>query len=110
MPNLKLFVDQDLLAERKAELSAALEPLRACIMERLEVPASAVQVAIVPVIGLPDQPLINVEIHIMPRPNRTRPVLESFGAEVKKLVEAASGASPAFRCMQLDAETYVALK
>lgn len=92
MPNLKIFVDEALLPERRAALTQALGPIRALLCRELAVPPAACQLAVVPVIALPDQPPVNAELHILPRPERTR-------ARVEALCAAA-----------LDPETYVALK
>lgn len=110
MPNVKIFVDEDLLAVQKTGLSQVLTRLRDIVSKHLEVHHSACQFALLPVVALSDQPAVNVEIHIMPHPSRTKEVLEAMGVEVQKELRDVTGKPVAFRCTQLDPMTYVALK
>lgn len=110
MPNVKLFVDEGLLARSGAALRAALGPLREVLCARLSVTPAACQLAIVAVRGLEDQPLVNVEMWILPRPERTHELVTATCAEVQALVARAAGSHVAVRCSQLDPATYVALK
>jgi hypothetical protein len=110
MPNVKIYVDEDILAEHKAALTQVLKPLRKIVAQRLEVPNSACQLALIPVIALNDQPAVNVEIHIMPRAGRTPKALETMGTEIQQMLKDVTGKQVAFRCAQLDPTTYVTLK
>ncbi|MTH33675.1 hypothetical protein GL279_03600 [Paracoccus limosus] len=110
MPNLKLYVDDSRYDEARAGLSALLPDLRQVLCEQLEVTPDACQLAVVPVLALPDQPGINAELHIMPRPSRTRERLEGVGETMRDMLAACSGLSVAVRIAQLDSATYVALK
>lgn len=75
MPNRKIYVDETLWVERLTALTMALGPLSAMLCERLDVGIPACQLAFQPVIGLPDQPLVNAEISVLPRPERTHDLL-----------------------------------
>ena len=110
MPNVKLFVDEGLLVREDAALRAALGPLRDLLCDRFKVGPAACQLAIVAVRGLEDQPLVNVELWILPRPERTRDLVTATCTEVQALVARAAGCHVAVRCHQLDPATYVALK
>lgn len=111
MPNAKLYVDQSIWPGCQADLTAALAPMRAILCRDLAVPAAACQLAIVPVWGLADQPAVNVELSILPRPERTGEMLRALGAALQGLIGPAAGGVPvAVRISQLDPETYVALK
>jgi hypothetical protein len=110
MPNLKIFIDQGLLTQTLPALHAALPALRSLLCDRFGVTPPACQLAIIAVHGLPDQPLANVEMHILPRPDRTRDKVTSVCAEVQAMIGAVIGTHVAVRCSQLDAATYVALK
>lgn len=110
MPNVKIYVAEDIFAEHRTALTRALEPLRDIVSTHLEAPYSACQFALIPVVGLSDQPALNVEIHIMPRPNRTRETLEAMGAEIQHVFFDVTGKTIALRCAQLDPVTYVTLK
>lgn len=107
MPNMKLFADATL---DTAALATQLSPLRDLLCDRLSVPPSAVQMALIPVTGLPDQPGINAELHILPRPDRTRETLGDLAAAIRDLLATTVTTQIAVRIAQLDAETYVALK
>jgi hypothetical protein len=111
MPNLKIYADENVHAARAAELKAALPPLRDLLCRDLSVGPEACQLALVPVAGLPDQPLVNVELLILPRPDRTPERVRAVASAIRDLIaEAAGGAHAAVRISQLDPETYIALK
>lgn len=111
MPNLKINVDEMVWAERREALTAALGPLRAMLCERLDVGVAACQLALQPVAGLPDQPLVSAEIAVLPRPERTRDFLEAVCGTLRdRLSEASGGASTAVRCTTLDPLGYLAIK
>lgn len=111
MPNVKLFVDDTLWPQRAEALRARLAPMRALLCHALEVPVAACQLAIVPVWGMEDQPNLNIELSLLPRPDRTRSKLEGLGGELRALFAPAVGdARVAVRFSALDPETYVALK
>lgn len=111
MPNLKVYVDEAVWAERQDALAAALAPVRSMLCERLKVDASACQLALLPVRGLQDQPLVNAEIFVLPTPERTRDVLEAVCRTLRdRLSEAGGGARTAVRCNGLDPQFYFAIK
>jgi hypothetical protein len=83
LPNIKIYVNESVLTVRKPELIAALEPLREMIIGHLDVPKSACQLAIVSIVGLEDEPALNVEMHVMPGGKRTQKSLEALGAAIQ---------------------------
>lgn len=111
MPNLKIYVDDTLWAERRTALVAVLGPLRTMLCERLGVGMPACQLVLQPVTGLPDQPLVNAEIFVLPRPERTRDFLEAVCGTLRdSLSEACGGVAIAVRCTTLDPLGYLAIK
>lgn len=110
MPNLKIFMDETVFGQHRQAMIQALEPIRDSICLHLGVPKAACQLAIIPVVGLPDQPAINVEIQILPSLDRPRTRIEAFGSEVKDILSATAGVPVAFRCAQHDPSTYVILR
>lgn len=110
MPNVKIFVDESRLPSVQKELTALLPDLRAQLCKALVVDLSASQFAVIPVQGLADQPPINVELHILPRPDRTREAVLAVARQTRESVGKATGQHVAVRIATLDAETYVALK
>ena len=110
MPNIKLFVDQSLLATRDAEARTLLGPLRDMACHELSVPAGACQLAIIGVLGLSDQPLVNMEFQYLATPERTPERIRQVCAAFRDLLSAALGVTPAVRATPLDPATYVALK
>jgi hypothetical protein len=110
MPNLKIFIDHQLLDQVGPDLDTALPPLRALLCDGFAVPPSACQLAVIGVRGPKDQPLVNVELHILPRPERTRDKVTSVCGKVQALVSGVCRTHVAVRCAQLDPESYVALK
>lgn len=110
MPNVKLYVDETVHARHSAALKTMLTPLRTLLCERLTVPVAACQLAAMPVIGLSDQPLINIELLVLPHPDRTSALFHALGQEIRDIVAEATGVRCAVRFSLLDKETYVALK
>lgn len=110
MPNVKIHVDASLLPARETALVAALSPLRALLCGALGVAPAVCQLALLPVIGLPDQPGVNVEVQIMPHPDRSRDRLLTLAAEVQTMMAAAAGCPVAVRITTLNPDGYIALK
>lgn len=110
MPNVKLFTDQAILSDCGAALETMLLPLRDLLCLRLDVAKSACHIVILPVRALSDQPPVNLELHILPRPERTPARLRDICAELQAMVSAVTGKATAVRCAMLDPQTYVALK
>lgn len=110
MPNVKIFADEVMVAQGRRAMAEALAPLREAVMRHLDVSASACQIAIVPVIGIADQPALNVELQILPAPGRSREKIAALGTEVQERLATATGRSVAFRCSQHDPASYVTLK
>lgn len=110
MPNVKIFVDETRFRAVQEELASILPDLRTQLCEALSVDLAATQFAVIPVVGLPDQPAINVEMHVLPRPERTREAVLAVAKKTRDSVHKATGQHVAVRIATLDAETYVALK
>ncbi|MGC4025554.1 MAG: hypothetical protein QM744_10595 [Mesorhizobium sp.] len=110
MPNVKIFVDETSFPAVQEGLKSVLPDLRAQLCTALAVDLAATQFAVIPVVGLPDQPPINVEMHILPRPERTREAVLAVARQTRESVRKATGQHVAVRIATLDAETYVALK
>lgn len=110
MPNVKIFVDDTLYPACRATLVAALAPIRDMLCRELRVDVPACQFAVLPVAAMPDLPRVNVEMAILPRPERTRALILSVCTALQKMVEDATGTHTAIRVTSLDPETYVALK
>lgn len=110
MPNVKIYVEEGLFAERRAALTDALLPIRDMLCDQFNVDISACQFAVMPVVAMADLPLLNVEIFILPRPERTREKVLSVCQALRRMLEAAAGVHVAIRVSHLDPETYLALK
>lgn len=111
MPNIKIYVNETVYASRSAELKSALLELRDLLCRELGVGPEACQLAMMAVAGLPDQPLVNVELLILPRADRTPDAIRAVAVAVRSQIsDATAGAHTAVRVSQLDPDTYVALK
>ena len=110
MPNVKIFVEETLFAQKSGALRDALLPMRDLLCERFKVDAAACQFAVLPVVALPDLPLVNLELHILPRADRTRDAVLSVCHALRSLVEAAADSHTAIRVAFLDPATYITLK
>ncbi len=110
MPNVKLYVDETVLSGCRAGLIAALPSLRTMLCDRLKVYDVACQFAILSVIAMPDLPRVNVEMHLLPHPDRTRDMLKSLAAAMQSLIAAVTGTYTAVRIATLVPDAYIALK
>lgn len=110
MPNVKIYVDEVTYATSRDRLAAALGPIRDMLCRDLSVDAPACQFAVLSVLAMPDLPPVNVELAMMPRPDRTRAVLLEVCTKLRKVVGAATGTQVAIRVTTLDPDTYIALK
>ncbi|WP_428929075.1 hypothetical protein [Marinibacterium sp. SX1] len=110
MPNLKIFVDDARLGDIRAPLVAALPGLRDRLCRALAVDPAISQMAILPVIGLPDQPALNVELHLLAAPTRDREALRALATELREALAQATGLSVAVRIASFDPAGYVTLK
>lgn len=110
MPNVKIYLDEAIYPSCRDRLPAALGPILDMLCHELTVERSACQIAVIPVLAMPGLPPVNVEMQIMPRPERTRAVLLAVCTKLRDMVGAATGAHVAIRVTTLDPETYIALK
>lgn len=110
MPNVKIFVEEALFADRSGALCDALLPLRRLLCDGFKVDTAACQFAVLPVMAMPDLPLVNVEMQLLPKADRTREAVLAVCQSVRELVEAATGTHTAIRVSFLDPATYIALK
>lgn len=110
MPNVKIHIEEAVLAPCRAALVADLPGLRDMLCAELLVDHAACQLAIVSVLGLPGQPPVNVELHILPKADRTRARLLALVGLIRERLTPITGAAVAVRIAQLDAGSYVALK
>ena len=110
MPNVKIFVDEVIYPATRTALAEALLPIRAMLCADLNLLPPACQFAVMPVLAMTDLPPVNVELQIMPHPDRTRQVLLAVCAKLRDMVGAATASHVAVRVVTLDAATYIALK
>jgi hypothetical protein len=110
MPNVKLYVDETVLPSCRAGLIAALPGLRTMLCDALKVDDVACQFAILSVIAMPDLPRVNVEMHLLPHPDRTRDKPKSLAAAMQSLIAAFTSTHTAVRIATLVPDSYIALK
>lgn len=110
MPNVKIFVDDAIYEGVRAPLAQALGPIRDMLCLELSVDVPACQFAVMAVGAMPDLPRVNVEMAVLPRPERTREVMLRVSARLREMVEGATRTHVAVRVTALDPETYIALK
>ena len=110
MPNVKIFVDDSLFPSVRQPLVQALGPIRDMLCQELAVDVPACQFAVIAVGAMADLPRVNVEMAILPRPERTRERMTQVSTRLRDMVEAVTRTHVAVRVTALDPETYIALK
>lgn len=110
MPNVKIFVDQIVFETRRTAIDSMLPKLRESLCVELSVPVAACQLAVIPVLGMMDQPQANMEIQYLGTKDRTSQMITAACTVFRDIVQSAVGSVPAVRATPLDPTTYVALK
>ncbi len=110
MPNVKIYVDERIYPTCRDRFPATLGQIRDMLCHDLDVVPPACQFAVIPVLAMPDLPPVNVELHMLPRPERNRAVLLAVCEKLRDMVGAVTGGHVAIRVTTLDPETYIALK
>ena len=110
MPNMKVFIDDALPEGCRVSLQSALLPIREMLCRELNVDKSACQFAILPVIAMSDLPRINVELMLLPKPERSHELVMEVSRKLQNMETEITGVHAAVRTAALDPETYVALK
>ncbi|MBC2834608.1 hypothetical protein [Paragemmobacter straminiformis] len=110
MANVKFFIDAALMREKDAALDGLLAQTRALLCARLDIPEAACQFVAIGVRSLADQPAVNIEISLLPKPDRTAEKLRSLCEDARDIATRILSAHTAVRCAQLDAATYIAIK
>lgn len=110
MPNVKIFVDEAIYPGCRDALGEALGPMRQLLCRELKVDVAACQFAVMPVLAMGDLPRVNVEMQLLPQPERTRDRVMSVCTALRDLIGQATDRHAAIRVSFLDPDTYVALK
>lgn len=110
MPNLKMHVEDAVWTKQSDRLKALLPELRALLCKELKVGTSACQLVIIPVHGLADQTQIAIELHVLPKADRTRDLLGELASLLQALVVEAKGSAAGVRITTLDPESYLAVR
>lgn len=110
MPNLKIFVDEAIGAEAISRLHAALPSLRELMCVRLDVDLALAQFVLVPVLGLPDQAQLAVEMQVLPKPERTREQLAATCEVLREALGRIAAVDIAIRVTTLDPANYLVMR
>lgn len=110
MPNVKIYVDQSVHKERAKALQDLLPRLREAVCEGLNAKPAACQIVVIPVYGMPDQPLANLEVHYLGTPARTTQIVRAACETFRDLLVEVIGSPVAVRATPLIPETYVSVK
>lgn len=110
MPLLKVYVDALLWSERGEVMRKSLTEIHSYLCETFKVDASVCQILVIPLHGLPNQPLIAAEIQFMSKSERTRELILSAGDQLRRMLGGDWSESVVIRITQLDPERYIAIK
>ncbi|WP_072051227.1 hypothetical protein [Pluralibacter gergoviae] len=110
MPNVKIYIDSQCVDPTQQSISEVLPSLRRILCDSLDVSESACHIVVINVLGLVGQPPLNLELAILPKPERTRRVLEELAGELRTVLSQALHCQAAIRISHLDPSTYIALK
>jgi len=110
MPNAKLYIDQTVWETQQTDFKQSLPKIRETLCQYLTVPPTACQLALLPVYGLSDQPAVNIELHLMPNPDRTPDLICELTSELQKTIMSLSQSRCAVRITTLNPETYSVMK
>ena len=110
MPNVKIYVNQEVLEARKPEVLGVLDPLRDALMSELGAPKALCHLSVMPMYGLSDQAEIVVDIHYLAKPDRTPEMVTAACHVFRDLLADRLGLQPDIRAIALASDIYVALR
>lgn len=107
MPNVKLFVDERVMAGIGDRLDPILTELRAFLVRAFGVTEAACHIVVLGVTSLATQTPVNIELAILQRPDRPRDRIESSCTDLQALALRLFGVAVAIRCTVMDPEAYI---
>lgn len=107
MPNVKLYIDFDLLVRLDDRLDAALGELRDVLCQAFGVAEQTCHIVVLGVRSIAGQTAVNVELAALQKQGRTRETVDAICAQVQDLLERRFGSRPAVRCTMMTPETYI---
>lgn len=107
MPNVKLYIDDPLLARLGDRLQPALTELRHFLCTAFGVAEPTCHIVVIGVRSPDGQTAINVELVALQKPGRARDAVDASCARLQDLLEGLLGTRPAVRCALMEPETYI---
>lgn len=107
---MNIFADEGVFKDTKDRLAQSLPSICDMLCRELNVDASVCQFSVIPVLVMPDQAQLSVELKVMPHVERTRERLMAIGEMLRDRLVDITGARTAIRFTILDPDKYIALK
>lgn len=106
MPNVKIYVDDTMLAGVAERSDTVLVALRSFICEALGVTEAACHIVLVGVKSPAGQTPVNVELVLLRRQDRTSEIMAAFCGRLRDLMAEWLGCHTAIRCTLMDTDLY----
>lgn len=107
MPIVKLYADSP---DRARQVAAVLPELRDLLCAAFATEPAFCHLLVIPALGLPDQPPVAAEMHILPKPGRTAEVILDAATRARDLLAREVGGPVSVRTMLLDPAGYSAVR
>lgn len=106
MPNVKIYVDESVLAGVEERSDTGLVALRRFLCEALGVTEAACHIVLIGVKSPTGQTLANVELVLLRRQDRTSEMMTAFCSRLRNLMTDWLGCQTAIRCTLMETDLY----
>lgn len=107
MPNVKLYVDERVLAGLAERTEPVLLEIRTLLCQMFGAPEAACHLVIIGVRSMAGQLPVNIELAVLRKPDRPREAVDASCARLQAVAADLFGVPVAIRCTLMDPEIYV---
>lgn len=107
MPNVKVYVDDSVLARSGSGPEAMLGAIRDFLCKSLNVPESACHIVLLGAISAKGQTPVNVELVVLRKQERTHDAMVALCGQLRDLTAEWTGCQTAVRCAMMEPEHYI---
>ncbi len=107
MPNVKIYLDETALADRRDTIAPLLAAIRDQLCDSLGVAQAACHIVLFGVTSAPGQTPVNIELVLLRNPDRPRDRLALVCAQLRDLVADHLHCRAAVRCATMEPDHYI---
>jgi hypothetical protein len=107
MPNVKVYMDDTLLAGQSQAAGTLLAVIRRHLCETLGVTEAACHIVALGVVSIPGQTQVNIELALLRKPDRSRDAVAKLCSQLRDLAAGLMQVPAAVRCALMEPEFYI---